>query len=198
LVRVYARPYPFSTRAGKTYLCFGGFNAGLACFDPSDMVPGAEVKVLETRGVSGLFPTAPSFSAWIVDRCARARRRFTKTEWAAIIAGPAPFSQEEQAVVSARSLFEWRFVRLTPNALLQFEVTNNSALILASLTIGLRSSSFVARIRLPVSHVEPGCTRLSEIEIPYVLEEPETLAAFAVPQPWPEDRKEYFEFENAS
>ena len=71
--------------------------------------------------------------------------------------------------------------------------TNFSNRRLPFLSIGVRGPNLIGGIWLPVSKIAPGETRVVEHD-GYKCTAPENQEAFALPDPWPEDRERYWEF----
>jgi hypothetical protein len=192
LLRVYKRPIVRADRTGCEFLAFGGFGSGMAYFRRSDLGRGA-IPVYETRGPSGLFITSGSFEGWLVSKSRAARKHYTKTEWIEVLRGPDPFTPQELEIVAARRKYEWALLRVSGTARMTFRVTNHSDRRLPFLTIGVRGPNLIGGIWLAVSEIGPGETRVVEHDA-YQCTRPETQEAFAVPDPWPEDRERYWEF----
>jgi hypothetical protein len=52
----------------------------------------------------------PGFAAWLQQRAAMLRAKIGKKQWAAIVAGPPPFSDSEREIVAARRLYVWKSI----------------------------------------------------------------------------------------
>jgi hypothetical protein len=194
LIRVFSKPRQQVDKKGEEFFEFGGYDSGDACFKTSLLVEGRETPIFETRGVTGLFQTATSFGEWLESRAVKARKRYKRSEWKQILAGPLPFTEVEQDIVKARSQFKWQVVGITENGDLKFEVTNNSKRVLPFLTIGIRAPKLLGGIWLPVATILPGRTKIIQASAYKEQADPDTIEAFDEPEPWPEDRDRYWEF----
>ncbi|MDQ2763889.1 MAG: hypothetical protein M3Y22_10535, partial [Pseudomonadota bacterium] len=110
----------------------------------------------------------------------------------AIEGGPAPFSEEEKAIVNARKCFRWRVSGIGSTGDLQFEVHNGSDRILPYLSIGIRgklwlpkTGPLIGAVYLPVSSIRPGETRTVEHDCYKRQIAPEDTEAFGQPDPEP-------------
>lgn len=105
------------------------------------------------------------------------------------------------AIVKARKQFRWRVVGVAPNKDLRFEIHNGSAMTLPYLSVGVRGKlrppkhgPLNGRVFLPVGPIRPGETKVVEFGCYKKLISPEDTEAFALPDPGPEDREQYWEF----
>jgi len=171
--------------------------SGDACFDGASF---AEEEDAPVFSIGALRPKkiAPNFETWLKDSCARARKKYSRTEWEKILRGPEPFSQREIEIVEARRLYHWELVGYTKKGELRFLVINNSATTLPYLTVGLRHvrDEFIGSVWLDVSHIGPGQTAEVTQEA-YEMAPPRDQEPFEKPDPGPEDRDSYWEFEGA-
>ena len=198
LIRVFASPRPGMGPQGEALLGFGGFDVGEAYFEQASLEANGESPVYETRGESQLIRTAANFEEWF-ERCVRvARRRYGRREWRAIVAGPAPFSAEELAIIRARALYSWRLVGPAANGELIFEVSNHSDRVLPYLSIGVTAPRLQGGIWLPVADLQPGSTRRIQRAVYKGLVDPEEVLALPLPDPEPEDRERYWEFKTST
>ncbi len=140
---------------------------------------------------------ADDFEAWLTASCARARKSYGKTKWAEILRGPKPFTQDEQNVIEARRQFSWRVVGIDAERNHIFEVTNAGNRMLPVLTIGLRSKDkqLNGAIRLKVGNINPGQTAMLHADCYKDLKPADEMEAFELPDPQPEDRDYYHEFD---
>jgi hypothetical protein len=202
LVRVYAAPREAQTASGEPLIHFGRTETSLSYFKKELLVEGGESPVFEWRyPMKGVTLFANGFEEWLEKKGKWARRQFKKKDWKKIEEGPPPFTPEEQLIVKARRLFRWKYIGISGNDALRFEVHNGSAMILPYLTIGLRDtrSSPEARrpeggVWLPVSSVLPGATKVIEHSCSNPALPPEFIKPVPMPDPGPEDRHEYWEF----
>lgn len=198
LVQVYAVPDEAESREGEPLVHFGRTDLGLAYFKESRLVAGQESPIFEWTGPEGGFrKAAEGFEEWITKKCKAARRQFGRERWSSILKGPKPFTEEELAVVEARKRFRWQVVGVAENGDLQFEVHNGSDLTLPYLTIGVRGKHGRVQggVWLPVSHIRPGQSAVVEKDCYRSHLAPEDVEAFNEPDPEPEDREEYWEFQ---
>lgn len=204
LVEVYAGPREgeAETKQGEPLIHFGRSASGsMAYFQESLLVASGETPVFEWRYKQGIRRTADNFEAWLLAKCKSARRRFKKKEWEAIEKGPPPFTDHEQAIVAARKLFQWRVVGIALNEDLRFEIHNGSAMTLPYLSVGIRGTlrppnggPLNGGVRLPISSIGPGETKIVEVDCYKEYISPEDTEALARPDPGPEDREQYWEF----
>lgn len=115
---------------------------------------------------------------------ARARKRARR---------PRPLSQREQAIVAARRLFTWRHVGFAGNGDAAFEVVNGSTTRLPFLTIGVRGTNLLGRVRLQVLEIAPGSSAVVHQDCYKDLLEPADVEFFAVEDPTPATRNQYWE-----
>jgi hypothetical protein len=114
---------------------------------------------------------------------------------------PKPFSKREQGIVEARKLFQWRHVGFTESGDSVFEVSNNSAMVLPYLSIGVQGkggSKLIGGAWLDVSCIGPGQTGKVEHHCYKEMLAPEDHEFFTEPDPTPETRDRYWEFERIS
>jgi len=180
---------------GESFYRFGHNDSNGAYFKQSLFREGEETPVFEA-GNATMHRVADGFEAWLTKRCKAARGKYKKRQWAAIVAGPPPFTPEEQRIVEARRQFACRAVGVTRDGAFLFEVTNGSRMILPFLSVGLRSkdNSLKGGIWLGVSHVCPGRTAIVEHEVYTGMSDPSAVQVFVLPDPEPEDRAGYWEF----
>jgi hypothetical protein len=196
-VEVYAAPRQADSEIGESLLNFGRTDLGPAYFKEALLVPGGESPVFEWNGPElGWRRSAEGFEEWMIKKCQAARKRFKKKEWDAILEGPAPFTEQEKAIVEARKHFIWRAVGVADNGDLQFEVHNGSRLILPYLTIGIRHKDGEAfgGVKLPVLNIRPGHTATIEVDCYKKTHDPHKVEAFQEPDPEPALRDLYWEF----
>jgi hypothetical protein len=193
LVRIFSRTVLYQDAKHGPFLQFGGFDAGVACFLQSDLERGVS-RVYETRGVSGLFVTAASFEEWLAGASRRAKKRYRRREWQEIVAGPAPFTREEEEIVAARRMFEWKLLGVTTGGKVTLEITNHSSRTLPRLSLGIRGPRLHGRSYVLVADILPGMTKIVGHQGYTCLKEPEKQVPYALPDPEPEDREYYREF----
>jgi hypothetical protein len=201
LVEVFAAPREAGSEETGPLLWFGKEDRSPVYFKKGDLKPGAECPVYKWRPESGVRRRAVGLEEWLRAACASARRQFRRKEWEAIEHGPAPFSEFEQAIVSARRLYRWRILGIAPDGDLRFEVHNGSTMTLPYLSVEIRGQLWPPKTGpllrgawLPVSAIPPGETGVVEFNCYKDLVDPKTVEAFDKPDPGPEDRDRYWEF----
>ncbi len=198
LIQVFSVPIDTETGQGESLLNFGRTDRGLSYFKTSLLVEDAESPVFEWTGrEAGLRQTANGFKEWLKKKCNSAKRQFSKKRWSEIVAGPKPFTLWEEAIVEARKRFHWRIIGIAEGGDLQFEVHNGSDMALPYLSIGIRGKQGRVQggIWLSISHIAPGETEIVEKGCYKKLLAPEDVEAFQLPDPEPEDREKYWEFQ---
>lgn len=188
-------------RSGEKLLHIGYFNDSEAYFKYSLLKPGKESPVYEWTD-EGFEKIADSFSEWLTRRCEDARDTYTDLKWEEICNGSKPFTSEEEAIVAARNQFQWQVVRFDENRNLKIAVKNNSNIILPYLTIGMRATNptdsgriWESGIHINVSNIQPGQERIIEHHIHQNLFTPINTEFFQPPDPLPEERDKYWEFQ---
>jgi hypothetical protein len=201
-VQVFAGPSADETEEGEPILCFGRTDEAAAYFKESLLTPGKESPAFEWNYDEKIErQTANGFEEWLRKKCARARRFYTTEEWQEIEEGPPPFSDRERKIIEARRKFRWRIVGMSSSGNIQFEVHNGSSMMLQFLTIGIRGkrrgtdSTLEGGVWLPVGSVLPGQTAVIEKDCYKQWVDPQDVVAFEEPDPEPEDRSRYWEFE---
>jgi hypothetical protein len=112
-----------------------------------------------------------------------------------------PFSKRELNIVEARRLFQWRHIGFAENGDSIFEVLNNSAMVLPYLSIGVQGkggSTLIGGAWLNVSTIGPGQTGNLEHQCYKEMLAPEEHEFFNKPDPTPETRDRFWEFERIS
>lgn len=195
LIGVHAVPLAAAGSNGEGLRCIGHYDDRLAYFLEKSLLPDKEAAVLEWYS-NGLREVAASFAEWLRRRADEARRSFGKKRWARIEEGPRPFSPEELEVVRIRSLFRWSVVGVTPSGDTRFSVTNGSDGRLPFLSIGVRSKDgrMSGAVWLPVASIAPGMTSLIDRPCYKGLIAPDQTEFFALHDPGPEERDQYWEF----
>ena len=201
LVQVYAGPREAENDQAESLIHFGRTETSLAYFKESLLKAGKESPVFEWRHEQGVQQTADTFEDWLKTKCDSARKRFKKKEWDAIEKGPSPFTDHEQAIVEARKQFRWRVVGVAPNEDLRFEIHNGSATTLPYLSVGVRgklrppkNGPLNGGAFLPIASIRPGETKVVEFDCYKKFIAPAVTEVFALPDPGPEDREQYWEF----
>lgn len=200
-LQVYAVPSLDETEEDDRRLCFGRTEDTVAYFKESLLIAGAESPVFEWHYGKGIGDqTADGFEEWLRKKCEKAKRRYTKKQWREIEKGPPAFSDQEKRIVEARRRFHWRVVGISDTGDIQFEVHNDSGLVLPYLSVGIRGKrrgtddTLEGGVWLPVGSVIPGQTAVIEKDCYKDVVEPQDVEAFEKPDPEPEDRDRYWEF----
>jgi len=191
-------PREAESKGAERLLEFGHYLDRRAYFRAADLMHARECPVYESQA-GGLVRVSDSFGEWLHQRATALRTGLGKRKWAEILAGPAPFSATENRIVEARKLFSWTCVGVHPSGDVAFEVLNGSAMTLPFLTVGVRAAGggFTGRVFLPVSNIDPGEKKFVVHEC-YKKQLPrETMEAFELGDPIPEDRAQYWEFRGA-
>ena len=140
---------------------------------------------------------AQRFDGWLAIRWKSAKASFGPRTWKRIVAGPAPFSPEELAIVQARKLFRWRSVDIADDCTLRIEVTNESERRLPYIGLGVHGNRRGVWLGLafPVGHIAPGHSAIVEHKgLTSFKLAPSEVELFQEPDPGPEDREFYWEF----
>lgn len=182
---------------GKTYVGFG-FRAGQSVyFDEATILAGGSSQVYLVNRKSGRVLN-DGFSAWLDDAYQWAKAKHSPAQWRRIVAGPAPFTAEELSVVEARRRFEWAHVGFSNSGDAIFRVANHSSRRLPWLSIGVQGkggSVLVGGAWLDVGKIGPGETAFVEAHCYKDRISPDQLETHDLPEPIPEKRECYREFE---
>jgi hypothetical protein len=186
---------------GEKVLYIGYFDDSEAYFKYSLLIPGKESPVYEWSD-EGFEKIADSFEEWLTVRCSDARDTYTELKWNSIQNALKPFTSEEETIVTARKQFQWQVVGFDENRNLKIAVKNNSNIILPYLTIGMRATDptesgriWESGISIDVSNIQPGEERIIEHHIHQNLFTPINTEFFQPPDPLPEERDKYWEFQ---
>jgi hypothetical protein len=210
LVEVFAAPRETVSNDGERLLQIGhtrpnSTQLSFVYFKDPPILNGEESPVFEWQHGQEVRKTADGFLEWFEAKCSSARKRYQKSEWEVIENGPPPFTQDELAVVEARKRFRWQVVGIAPNGDLRFEVHNGSNMTLPYLFLGVRgklrppnSGPLYGGARLPTGSVHPGRTAIIEYGCYNKFVAPEDVEVFDLPDPGPEDRDYYWEFQALS
>jgi hypothetical protein len=196
---VWAPPMKEQSWKGGDLYDIGHYQSDSAYFKGSLLRGEDEVPVFE-GDPSRQVKVAANFEEWLLKRYKAVRRTYGKQKWAEIVAGPAPFTPDEQRIVEARRRFTWRVLRTTPRHTFLFEVHNGSDMVLPCLSIGVRrkDGSPFGGIRLSVAHIHPGQTAVVEHDVYSKWLAPSEVELVPEPDPEPEDRECYWEFKAIS
>lgn len=193
-IRIFARPMIHKDRTETSFLYFGGFDSYRAMFHFDRLKETGDSPVYQDNSLR--YKEMGNFADWLENCAKKARKRYTKKEWRKILEGPPPFSPEEEKIVGARSKYKWKKTGVTPDGQLLIEVTNESDMTLPYLTFNLTilNRDLVGGLWLPVNSVAPGQTQVFS-EFAYArLTSIDDIEINLAPDPWPEDRKIYWEF----
>ena len=193
-VGVFAEPREATLNDGTRIYRIGFHDGASVYIKPvakSDRFPIFEFESELEEGV------ADSFEEWLSTSCTLARKRYGKKKWAEILRGPKPFSEEEKEIVEARKLIHWRLVGIDADGDSIFEVINAAQRSLAALTVGVRSKDgrLNGAVRLNVRNIAPGQTDRLHVNCYKNIVAPQDVELFNLPDPKPEDRDYYWEFE---
>jgi|688.fasta_scaffold209782_2 hypothetical protein len=199
-ITIYAGPRKAESSLGDAFVNIGRTWTSHVYFKEALLVAGHESPVFEWFN-NGIRQTADTFEDWLKTKCDSARKRYKKKEWEAIEKGPSPFTDHEQAIVEARKQFRWRVVGVAPNEDLRFEIHNGSTTTLPYLSVGVRgklrppkNGPLNGGAFLPIASIRPGETKVVEFDCYKKFIAPEDTEVFALPDPGPEDREQYWEF----
>lgn len=182
---------------GNDLLRFGFFvNGGHASFRLTEN--NVEHAVFEGEAVR-LRKAADSFSEWLTKRFAKAKKLYTKREWADIVRGPAPFSQHELAILEAAQMYSFESLGRNENGKLLIKVHNGSKLRLHYLSVGVRipGRGLSGATHLDVSEIKQGETKILERDCYKSLAVGYETEIFRRPSPLPEERRMYWELRDA-
>jgi len=196
---VLAGPRQWQSKDGQELLEIGHYSEWRAFFKDSLLVDGSESPVFEST-TSGLRRVADGFYSWLRMRSKAIRKRIGKRRWAEIVNGPKPFTEKEMEVVRARRLFKWKVMGTTQDNDLIFVVTNNSCRVLPYLSVGVRAKdgSLEGRVWLSVGDLKPGHAKRIQKDCYKRHVPPDALEVYSLPDPEPEDRDRYWEFQELS
>lgn len=187
---------------GDSYMMdAGATDSTRVSFKFSELLPDAEPPLYDIA--LGIAPASPrrradSFMDWLTRAWERSRRRYTKKAWARVIAGPEPFSAEEQRIVEVRRGFSWR--QLPPqNGMVSIEFTNASNGYLSRYSIGVKDkcgTRMIGGFFVDVSQIGPGTTTVVHVPMGgYAhLLTAESSVLFDKGEPKPESRGDFREF----
>jgi hypothetical protein len=141
---------------------------------------------------------ADDFAEWLSESCAEARADYGREKWGEILRGPAPFSVEEEQIVETRRRIRWRITGIDSSGDHIFEITNSGSRALPFLTLGVRSKDrhLNGAIRLRIGAIGPGETAVVRADCYKDLVSPQEVEVFSLPEPRPEDRDFYGEFQD--
>jgi hypothetical protein len=170
-------------------------------FKFSELAIGAEPPLYDIA--TGIAPASPrrradSFMDWLTRAWERCRRRYTKKAWARVMAGPEPFTPEEQRILQIRRGFSWRQLPAY-NGMVAIEFTNASDGHLTRYSIGVKDKyglRMVGGFFVDVAHVAPGMTAIVHVPLggySHMLAA-EISVLFDKGEPKPESRGDFWEF----
>lgn len=181
---------------GSVYIGFG-YRAGTSVFfDEAEICSSgtSRVYVVSKKRAKLL---APDFSEWLHSAYDWVKGKHSHKKWEGIVAGPPPFSDEEERIAQARELVSWRFVGYADDGDALFEVSNMSDIVLPFLTIGVTDSQrkiLTGGAWLDIGGIPPGCTAVVKNDC-YKDRIPRgQLEVFDLPRPIPEKKMAYWEF----
>ncbi len=193
-VGVFAGPRELRLNDGALAYQLGFHDGAIVYVKPETGTP--DIPVFESEAGTE-EKVADDFAEWLIASCLHARSMYGTEEWAEILRGPKPFTAEEQAVIEARRLIQWRVHGVDTSGNHIFEVVNAGTRTIPVLTVGVRSKDgrLNGAILLRIGHIGPGQTSTLHVGCYKDLMPPHEIEVFALPDPRPEDREGYAELE---
>lgn len=144
----------------------------------------------------GLENSTLTFADWLKARYDAERSSHSATEWNAITDGTIDFNDKEKKIIEARKHFHWEVIGRSDDGNFIFKITNLSSITLPYISIGMRSRdrSLNSKLWIPVSDLEPSCTKIIEKEVYGASINPNLLEVYELPEPNPLDKEKYWEF----
>jgi hypothetical protein len=122
---------------------------------------GDEVKELSPSGACR--STKKTFSIWLQEKFATYRRKYSPRAWRGLQSGPAPFTDEERAIVQARGQFGWEVMESSIPSLPTLRIHNRSTRRLPFITLDFHATVpelFIQELHggiyVPVANLSPG------------------------------------------
>jgi len=197
LLGVYANPrIGVDAKTGEDVVCIGHYGENTVCFLKELCVSDGDAPVFET-GPGGTKRVAERFDLWLSKRCADAKKSYGRKRWAQIVRGPKPFDNREKGILKARKNLAWKMLGIGDDGFVEFEIVNNANMTLPFYSVGVNDSrgGFAGVAYLRIGDVAPGETRTVKHDC-YVEYIPrEYLKIYELPEPIPEKREEYWEFD---
>lgn len=186
----------FTCDDGKSYIGFAFRGGQSVFFEEAAIVAGEASRVFSVskKKATELYP---GFSEWFFAAYTWAKSKYSAKQWASIVKGPAPFSEQEVAVVDARRHFEWKLVGFSDDGDALIEVSNNSTMVLPYLTIGVSGvgqTILVGGAWLDIGHIKPGSRAVVKVDCYKDQIPADLLELFPRPDPIPEKKEAYWEF----
>lgn len=181
---------------GQAYVGFGFRGQQSAWFAEAELLATGQSRVYELRKQGGR-ELAPDFASWFAQAHAWCQGKFSRTRWQAILQGPPPFTPQEEDVVAARRQFSWRHIGFDDSGDAVFDVANHSGRRLPYLSVGVRGRDgrgLVGAVWLDVSGIAPGGQAQVHHDAYKDQLSPADFEAFELPDPIPEKREAYWEF----
>lgn len=198
LIRIFEVPRDEVSDDGQDLLWIGTTDSSRVYYKMDLLLGNEESNVFEWRHGQGFRNSKKIFSEWIELKSRLARKRYRADEWKKIINGPEPFSDDEEGILAARRLFDWKVVGKTNCGNVIFEITNQSDITIPFLSINVKDSNqpdFGGIVFLPVSKILPGNTmRVEKDCYREYLGENANLSFSIELNPGPEDRNVLWEF----
>lgn len=133
-----------------------------------------------------------------VEQCPKCKGQLIMCECRSAPRKVKAFSARDQKIVSARRNFKWRHVGFAPNGDARFEVINNSSMRLPYLSVGIQGkggTKLIGGAWLDVSDIPPGGRAIVQRDCYKDKLEPSEVECFEYPDPTPETRDQYWEFQ---
>ena len=182
--------------AGRRMVEFGFIRNSSALFDLGLLLSAGDSPVFKLSKGKGV-QTHDSFDGWLRESGERARAAFSKRRWEAILKGPGDFSESQMEVVIARRKFSWKHVGFDEEGDAIFEVSNQSALRLPYLSIGIQGkdgSKLLGGAWLDVHHIGPGESGVVVKDCYKTMLTQDEIEFFDEIGPLPETMERYWEF----
>ncbi|WP_037586446.1 hypothetical protein [Stenoxybacter acetivorans] len=183
---------------GNTYIGFGDRGCQHVCFEENSIINGCPHKVYVVSANDEVIEVFPGFSEWLISAYNWTKSKYSQKRWERIINGPKPFSQKDQRIVDARRLFKWKLIGFAEDGDALFEIENCSEISLPYLSIGvsdIKKKILTGGVWLDVRNVKPGNKAIVRSDCYKDCIPSNQLDVFALPDPIPEKKEAYWEFE---
>lgn len=184
---------------GKAYIGFGDKGNQHVCFDEEMILAGEPSKVyaVSKKQATEIYP---GFSEWLFVAYEWAKSKYSPKQWKIVIDGAKPFSDAEVEIVEARRKYTFNLVGFADDGDALLEVANNSKMVLPFLTVGIKDSEdriLIGGTWLNVAAIRPSERAIIKADCYKDQIPPDKLVVFHKPDPIPENRDRYREFEIA-
>lgn len=183
-------------RDGRSFVAFADRGSQHVFFEEGKILreESSAVFLLSKHGAKEIYP---NFSEWLQASYDWAKAKYSGRQWALVVKGAAPFSDQECKVIEARNQFKWRHTGFAENGDAFFEVENNSTMVLPFLSIGVKDCDeaiLIGGVWLDVGGIMPGDKKTVTADCYKDRIPREKLVLFSKPEPIPEKRDRYWEF----